>query len=76
MKSENPGLHTAATIFVKFASQMGIIVSEALLREHFSVYGEILDITIRTITVYEVLALYYLFAEIISLIWLFILNFR
>jgi len=54
VKSENTALHTAATIFVKFASQTGIIVSEALMRDHFSVYGEILDATIRTITIDEV----------------------
>ena len=54
VKSENTALHTAATIFVKFASSTGIIVSEELLREHFSVYGKILDTTIRTITIDEV----------------------
>lgn len=54
MKSENAALHTAATIFVKFASQTGIIVSEQLMREHFSVFGQILDATIRTITIDEV----------------------
>eukprot|EP00598_Pedospumella_elongata_P005455 CAMPEP_0184968152 /NCGR_PEP_ID=MMETSP1098-20130426/1276_1 /TAXON_ID=89044 /ORGANISM="Spumella elongata, Strain CCAP 955/1" /LENGTH=830 /DNA_ID=CAMNT_0027489717 /DNA_START=375 /DNA_END=2867 /DNA_ORIENTATION=- len=53
VKSENTALHTAATMFVKFASQTGIIVSEALMRDHFSVYGEILDATIRTITIDE-----------------------
>jgi hypothetical protein len=39
---------------VKFASQTGIIVSEQLMREHFSVFGLILDATIRTITIDEV----------------------
>lgn len=54
MKSENAALQTAATIFVKFASQTGIIVSEQLMREHFSAFGHILDATIRTITIDEV----------------------
>ena len=39
---------------MKFASQTGIIVTEQLLREHFSAYGEVLDTTIRTITIDEV----------------------
>lgn len=54
VKSENSALNSAATIFVKFASQTGIIVTEQLLREHFSVYGEVLDTTIRTITIDDV----------------------
>ena len=54
VKSENTALHSAATIFVKFASQTGIIVTEEILREHFSVFGNILDTTIRTITIDEV----------------------
>jgi Mg2+/Co2+ transporter CorB len=54
VKSENEALQTAATIFVKFASQTGIIVSEEILREHFSVFGKVLDTTIRTITIDDV----------------------
>ena len=54
MKSDNPALHNAATIFVKFASQTGIVVTEEILREHFSTYGKVLDTTIRTITIDEV----------------------
>ena len=54
MKSDNSAQHSAATIFVKFASQSGIIVSEEVLRNHFSVYGAVLDATIRTITIDEV----------------------
>jgi hypothetical protein len=54
VKSENEALQTAATIFVKFASQTGIIVTEEILREHFSVFGKVLDTTIRTITIDDV----------------------
>jgi hypothetical protein len=54
VKSENTALQSAATIFVKFASQTGIIVTEEILREHFTVYGKVLDTTIRTITIDEV----------------------
>ena len=54
IKSDPRPHQCVATIFVKFASQTGVIVNEEMLRNHFSVFGAVVDTTIRTITIDEV----------------------